>query len=89
MCQRYYFERTLSAVGFFSSGASQILYQSIGNPVTMRAAPTSYPISGASNTNCTIATAASSTTDVRVDVTSTASGQNYSLGGVIKASAEL
>jgi hypothetical protein len=89
MCQRYYFERTLSAVGFFASGASQILYQSIGNPVTMRAAPTSYPISGASNLNCTISTTASSTTDVRVDVTSTASGQNYSLGGVIKASAEL
>jgi hypothetical protein len=89
MCQRYYFERTLSAVGFLSSGSGQILYQSINSPVTMRVAPTSYPISGASNTNCTIATAASSTTDIRIDVSSTASGQNYSLGGVIKASAEL
>ena len=55
----------------------------------MRVAPTSYPISGASNTNCTIATSASSTTDIRVDVTSNATGQNYSLGGIIKASADL
>ena len=89
MCQRYYFERTLSAVGFFASGSGQTLYQSIGSPVTMRAAPTSYPISGASNTNCTITTAASSTTDIRVDIGATATGQNYSIGGVIKASAEL
>ena len=90
MCQRYYFERTLSAVGFFASGSGQTLYQSISSPVTMRAAPTSYPISGASNTNCTITTSASSTTDIRVDISSTtASAQNYSIGGVIKASAEL
>ena len=90
MCQRYYFERTLSAVGFFASGSGQTLYQSISSPVTMRAAPTSYPISGASNTNCTITTSASSTTDIRVDISSvTANAQNYSLGGVIKASAEL
>jgi hypothetical protein len=89
LCQRYYFERTLSAIGFFASGSGQILYQSINSPVTMRVAPTSYPISGASNTNCTIATAASSTTDIRIDISSTASGQNFSLGGVIKASAEL
>ena len=89
LCQRYYFERTLSAVGFFASGSGQTLYQSIDSPVTMRAAPTSYPISGASNLNCTIATVASSTTDIRVDVSSTTTGQNYSLGGVIKASAEL
>ena len=89
MCQRYYFERTLSAVGFFASGSGQTLYQSIGSPVTMRAAPTSYPISGASNTNCTITTSASSATDIRVDISATTSGQNYSIGGVIKASAEL
>jgi hypothetical protein len=89
LCQRYYFERNLTTVGFYAGGNGQTLYMSINTAVTMRATPTSYPISGSSNTLCNIATAGATTTDIRVDLTATSSGQCYSIGGIVKASAEL
>jgi hypothetical protein len=89
LAQRYYFERNVTTVGYYASGAGQILYLSIDTPVTMRTAATTYPITGTTNANCTIATAGATPTDIRVDITSTVGGQNYSVNGIIKASAEL
>ena len=89
LCQRYYFERNITTVGFYATGASHTLHTSVGAPVTMRATPTTYPISGSTDVKCSVATAGATKTDIRLDVTSTETGQNYAIGGIIKATAEL
>jgi hypothetical protein len=88
LCQRYYFQRDITAIGFYSNGAGQILYMTINTPVTTRVASTS-TITGFTNSLCSIGISGTSTTDIRIDVTASSAGQCYSINGVIKGSAEL
>ncbi|UTD28230.1 hypothetical protein [Bradyrhizobium sp. WD16] len=89
LCERYLQFATTTTIGVYLNGAGQTLYLSKSLLTEMRAGPTASQFTAPSYSNCSVTIGGTTVRDLRLDLTATAAGATYAIGGVYKLDARL